>query len=97
MTRIIGFIVLLFVIILGLFFGNINAETVILNYYWGSFQMPFSLALVLALLCGAIMGMLVSLAVIIRLRHQLGKLRKEARISEQEIANLRALPLKDNH
>jgi len=96
MARIIGFIVLLVIIILGLFFGNINAETVILNYYWGSFQLPFSLALVLSLLAGAILGMLASLAVIIRLRHQLAKLRKQARHAEQELANLRALPLKDN-
>ena len=97
MARIIGFIVLLVVIILGLFFGNINAETVILNYYWGSFQLPLSVALVLGLLCGAVLGMLASLVVIIRLRHQVSKLRREARNTEQELANLRALPLKDNH
>ena len=96
MARIFSFIFLLVIIILGLFFGNINAETISLNYYWGSSQMPLSLALVLCLLCGAILGVVASLTVVLRLRHRINKLRRELKTAEKELVNLRVMPLSMN-
>jgi putative membrane protein len=97
MARIFSFIFILVIIILGLFFGNINADTVTLNYYWGTTQMPLSVALVLSLLCGALLGVFASLGLMFRLRHQISRLRKEVRTAEKEVVNLRAIPLKDDH
>jgi putative membrane protein len=97
MARIFSFIFILVIIILGLFFGNINADTVTLNYYWGTTQMPLSVALVLSLLCGALLGVFASLGLMFRLRHQISRLRKEVKTAEKEVVNLRAIPLKDDH
>jgi len=97
MARIFGFIFILALVILGLFFGNINADSVTLDYYWGQIHAPLSVALVLSLLCGAIMGMLASLTVLIRLRHQIKRLKKEIRTAEKEVVNLRSIPLKEDH
>jgi len=95
MARIFSFIIILIVIILGLYFGSINADPVNLNYFWGTRQIPLSLALVLSLFCGALLGVLVSLGMMIRLRHQLTQLRRTIKTAEQELSNLRAIPLKD--
>jgi putative membrane protein len=97
MARIFSFIVILLLIILGLFFGNINAEAVRLDYYWGNVSMPLSLALVLSLLCGAVLGVLASLTVVVRLRHKISRLNKEIKTAEKEVINLRTLPFKDDH
>jgi len=97
MTRILSFLMILAIIVLGLFFGNINAANITLDYYWGTANMPLSIALVMSLLVGAILGVLASLTLMIRLRHQITKLRKEIKTAEKEVTNLRAIPLKDDH
>jgi len=97
MARIFSFIIILIITILGLFFGNINADSVTIDYYWGVMQLPLSIALVLSLLCGAVLGVLASLTVLIRLRHQVTKLNREIKTAEKEVSNLRAIPLKDDH
>lgn len=97
MKRIVIFTILLLVALVGLSFALINAETVTLNYYFDSLQAPLSLVMVIALALGAIMGVMASLWVVIGLKRELAKMRKAAKVSEKEIANLRSLPMKDTH
>ena len=97
MKRIVTFAVLLLVSLLGLTFALRNAETVQLDYYFGSLQAPLSLVVVIAIIVGAGLGVLASLGIVIGLKRELAKLRKSAKIAEEEVSNLRALPLKDTH
>lgn len=97
MKRIVIYAILLVVALVGLSFALINAETVTLNYYFDSLQAPLSLVMVIALAIGAVMGVMASLSVVIGLKRELAKTRKAVRVSEQEIANLRSLPMKDTH
>ncbi|WP_455217686.1 LapA family protein [Kaarinaea lacus] len=97
MKRIVIIIILLLVALVGLSFAIINAETVTLNYYFDSLQAPLSLIMVIALALGAVMGVMASLWVVIGLKRELAKMRKAAKVSEKEIANLRSLPMKDTH
>ena len=97
MLRIIRFIFLLLIVIVGLSFAVLNAETVSLNYYLGSWQAPLSLILVVALALGALFGVLACLSLLLGLKRELAKLRKAAKLSEQEVKNLRAIPLKGTH
>ena len=96
MARIIGFIFILVIIVLGLYFGSINAEPVKLDYFWGTTEVALSIALVLSLFVGAILGVMACLSMIIRLRHQVSKLQKAVKAAEKEVVNLRAIPLKDD-
>ena len=95
MKRIVGLLFLLVVLILGLFFGLLNSDPVPLNYYLGTRELPLSLLLVLAVLVGAVCGALASLGIVLRMRRENSRLRKQIRLSEKEVANLRAIPLKD--
>lgn len=97
MARIIGFILILIILILGLYFGSINAEPVKLDYFWGTSEVALSVALVLSLFIGAVLGVLACLSMIIRLRHKVAKLQKAVKAAEKEVVNLRTLPLKDDH
>ena len=95
MKRIFIFTILLLVALAGLSFALINAEMVTLNYYFDSLQAPLSLVMVISLALGAIMGVMASLWVVIGLKRELAKMRKAKKVTEEEIANLRSLPMRD--
>jgi len=97
MKRILTFTILLIVALIGLGFALINADMVSLNFYFNSIQAPLSLVMVVVLAIGAIMGIIASLWVIIGLKRDMAKLRKNMKVAEEEIANLRSLPMKDSH
>ena len=97
MKRIIIFAIVVLVALVGLSFALINAETVTLNYYFGSIQAPLSLVIVIALAAGAAMGVIASMWVVIGQKRELAKLHKAVKGAEKEITNLRSLPMKDSH
>jgi len=97
MSKLIYTILVLIIILLGITFAVLNAENVQLNYYFGSQQLPLSLALVLAMFVGAILGVVASFNLILRSRREVARLRKAAEMAEKEIANLRAIPIKNPH
>jgi len=97
MSKLIYTILVLAVILFGIIFAILNAENVQLNYYFGSQQLPLSLALVFSMIVGALLGVLASIGLILRSRREVAKLRKASEIAEKEIANLRAIPIKNTH
>lgn len=95
MQRVIGSLLLLVLLVIGLSFSFLNAHSVTLQYYFGAQSAPLSFVIVAALIFGAILGVLASLGVILRQRREIARLRREVRVHEQEVANLRNIPLKD--
>jgi len=97
MPKLIFTAVIFIIIILGVIFAVLNAEPVHLNFYFGSRQLPLSLALILATLVGALLGVLASMQVILKSKREVSRMRKAADMAEKEIANLRAIPIKNPH
>ena len=95
--RIITYSLILLVIILGVTFAGLNARPVMLDYYMGEATLPLSLLLVLALVSGCLLSLLASLIMYIRLKTDNRRLRQRLKVVEAELANLRAIPLKDTH
>ena len=97
MVRIVYLVIFLILVIFGIVFAVLNAEPVELNYYFGSKEVALSLILVLAMIVGAILGIIASASMIISNRREVMKLRKSVEVAEKEVANLRAIPIRDNH
>ena len=95
--KIVSYIFLLIVLILGLTFSVLNAEQVNFNYYFGTRELPLSLALVVAMAFGAILGLVVGFGQVIKLRHRISKLKRTVQMTEREVMNLRSIPIKDEH
>jgi len=95
MRRLIGLVFFLLVIGFGLSFALLNAGLVKLDYYLGTTEMPLSLALTLALVVGAILGLAAATAVLIRHRREAARLRRRLGQMEKELSELRKLPLRD--
>jgi len=95
MWRLISLIIVLFVMALGFAFHLRNGEFFEVDYYVGAVGLPFSLWMFLALSIGALLGILASLPLIIRSRRDSARLWRRLRINEQELRNLRVVPMKD--
>ena len=87
----------LLLFVAALSFAALNAAPVTVNYYVGQHEIPLSLLLVSALAVGALLGSLVGVARVLRVRREIARLRRESRATEEEVRNLRALPLQDVH
>ncbi|BAZ94554.1 putative membrane protein [Thiohalobacter thiocyanaticus] len=95
MSRILSVIALVLLIGVGITFTVLNPQQVTLNYLLGSLQLPLALLVVLVLALGAVLGLLVAGFMLLRLKRENRKLRRGTRLAEQEVANLRSLPVKD--
>ena len=94
--RFLKLIFILLIMMIGAAFAVMNADPVMLNYYFGKQELPLSVVLVGAIGLGAVLGVLATLSGSLRLRRENMSLRHKARLATQEVNNLRALPIKDN-
>lgn len=95
--RIISYVLLILVIITGITFAVLNPDLVPINYYLGQKTMPLSILLVIDFVLGSLLGLLVSMGILVKLKIKNYQLRQQLKHSEQEIDNLRAIPLQDRH
>ena len=95
MGRLIGFLLLVVLVVIGLSFAVLNSQPVSLNYYFGEREVPLSMVVVLSLAAGAVIGVMVSAGLIFSLKAQLGRLRRKLRDAEKDMDQLRVLPVKE--
>ena len=95
MSRIIKLFFFLGLLVVGLAFHVRNDQLVTLNYYMGSIELPVSLLVISSLLVGALLGILASLTFVAKLKRENAKLARLVRVTEEEVNNLRAIPIKD--
>lgn len=95
MSYIVYLIVFLLVLALGLSFAILNAEPVVLDYYFGSQHLSLSLVVLITLTVGVFTGIVVSLAIILKLKREVSRLRKANQALETDLASLRALPVRE--
>lgn len=93
--KIIKLLVVILVVIVGAAFSAINADIVMFNYYFGQIELPLAILLISSIILGAILGILASLSGIIRAKHDANVLKREVKLVEQEVHNLRKIPVKD--
>lgn len=97
MMKIIGYIILVIIVLLGLTFACLNADPVTINYYVGQNQLPLSLLLIISFTTGGVLGLLSSTLLIIKMKAEIVRTEHRLKTSEKELANLRNIPLQDAH
>ncbi len=93
--KIFGLIVVLILLVIGVTFALLNAAPVSFHYYFGAKELPLSILLVLSFTLGLLLAFVIMSVSILRLKAQKRGLNKRLKTVEQEINNLRALPIKD--
>lgn len=94
--RIISYILLILLFIIGVSFAVLNATPVNFDYYFGNINIALSLLLVLGFAIGCLLGLLVGLVMYFRMRGQNYRLKNRIKLTEKELNNLRNIPLQDN-
>lgn len=97
MGRFLSAILILVVLIFTISFTVINAHEVQINYYLGTSTLPLALLLVLSVALGALLGAVAVMSMVFRLRWEIAKLRRTAKLTEKEVSNLRSMPIKEPH
>ncbi|EDP46805.1 LapA family protein [Rickettsiella grylli] len=95
--RFITYFFLIVLFIFGLIFAGLNADLVSVNYYLGTQRIPLSLLAILSFVFGGLLGLLTAFITYIKLKYANRRLRHRLNLVEKELANLRALPFKDQH
>ncbi len=95
MLRLIKFLFLLVMAVLGAGFASINPEPVTLHYYFGDLTLPMGMLLLGVLGMGMLLGLLASVLMLLKTRRDNARLRRKAELVHTEVNNLRTIPLKD--
>ncbi|MBS0358836.1 MAG: LapA family protein [Proteobacteria bacterium] len=95
--RIFSYLILLLLLLIGVTFACLNATPVPIHYYLGDATLPLSLLLVLVLGIGIFLGLLAGFSMFLKQKKITKQLKNRIKIVEQEVENLRAIPLKDTH
>lgn len=92
-------IALIFIIVLvaGIGFTALNAVPVSLDYFLGTVTTTLPWVLLFTLLAGFAIGLLIAGLAWFGARNEARRLRKQLRVLETEVTNLRHLPIRDAH
>jgi putative membrane protein len=95
--RIVEYIFLVILFITGLTFALLNSQPVTIYYYLGASELPLSMALVGTLIAGCLVGMFSAIVLYLKIKFENKRLRNRVKVIEQEVENLRAIPIRDPH
>ena len=95
MLRLIKFILLLAVAVLGAGFASINPEIATIHYSFGDLTLPIGMLLLGMLGLGMLLGMLASVFMLMKTKRENRRLRRKADLVNTEVNNLRTIPLKN--
>jgi len=95
--RLISYILLLFIILVGISFSVLNSRQVDVNYYVGQSTIPLSLLIIMVFVIGGLIGMFIGLWLWFKVKIKNRCIRRQLKLAEKEIENLRAIPLHDKH
>jgi len=84
MVRLMKAVFFFLILVVGLVLHVKNEQMVTVNYYLGSLELPVSLLITVTLLCGALLGILVSLTMILSLKRKVASLNRTIRQAEKQ-------------
>ena len=96
MSRLVKLGIFLTAVFIGLVFHLRNSQFVVVNYYLGQFEIPFSASIVMALSLGVVLGYIVGLPAQLKVKRENARLKREVAVSAEELNALRVIPVKDD-
>ena len=94
--RVLKILVILLLTAAGAIFAVLNPHPVLVDYYFGRLELPVAVVVVAALGGGALLGMLAGLRAVLGMKRENARLRRRARLTAEEVNNLRTLPIKEH-
>ena len=96
MSSIVQLLSVILVLITAAAFAALNEQVINLNYFIGVLETKLTFVIITSFLLGMIFTLLLIIGYIIKLRIQTRRMKSSLRLKEQELNNLRELPVKDS-
>ena len=96
MSSLLQILLVVLILIIASAFAALNEQVITLNYFVGLLETRLTFVIISCFVLGMLFALLLILTYIIRLRFEQRRLRSSLRIKEQELNNLRELPVKDS-
>lgn len=93
--RVIYYLLLIAIIMLGATFATLNLQTVSINYYFDQSTMPLALLLVFTFSGGCVFGLIIGFWLLLKSKFKHFRLRQRLNLVEKELENLRTIPLRE--
>ena len=97
MKRALTILLLFFLVVLATMLTQLNNELVNFNYYFDTTTISLPILLLLAVVFGALIGLFMTVGMAMSASTDRRRLRQKLKLCEQEIANLRDIPIKGRH
>lgn len=95
MKRIFIYTPLILIAVAGATLAHLNAASVTFDFYFSSIKLSLAALLYAALVVGVVLGFVASFGMYLSARREARRLRKRLAMCEQEVENLRAIPIKE--
>ncbi len=95
--RYVALIFWIIIIIFAITFASLNSHVIDINFYMKSVKVYIPLLLLFLLAVGALLGVLALLPALLKVKNNNRKLKSKVKRVEQEVKNLRSIPIKDSH
>ena len=95
--RIVMTLFYLVLILAGVSFAALNASSVVVNFYFTTISMPVSILMMLTFGVGIFAGFSIFIFRYCRLKSEVRRLKNQLKLTQQEIKNLRTIPVTDNY
>ncbi len=95
MIRLSKLLLFLVLLITGAAFAILNSQMVTLDFYFSVIELPISVVIIAFIALGAILGVVASSAIMLRLKHENSGLKRKASMVSEEVKNLRTMPIRD--
>ena len=94
-SKILLWVTLIALAIIGIGFAMLNSGTVPLNYHYGAWELPLAWVVGLAISIGLFTGLLVSFSIVVRMKREVAKLRRTNRkLAAKTSDDVRTIPMK---
>lgn len=97
MVRFLLFLVSLIIVLLVFIFTLENLAPISINFLVRNVQAPLGVMMLICFIIGALIGILFSISLALKNKSRAKSLAKKVAVAEQEVANLRQLPIKSSH
>ena len=95
MMRALLILILILLVLLAAVLASLNAAPVSFNYYLDHLELSLAVLLFSAFFLGSLLGLIASISMVLAGLSERRQLRKQLNLCQQEIRNLRDIPIKD--
>lgn len=91
------YLLIITLLFLGGVFSFLNPGSITINYYLDSLVVSKAIFVIATVCLGFLFGLVIALAIYIRLKRVNYSLKKQIYLANKELDNLRTIPIKDHH